>query len=73
MERKLQLPIICGDTTCFEKETQTMCGHVETRHFGTRYYCHLFNTENELKESNYEDLRKSMLLRWPECIAAESK
>jgi hypothetical protein len=64
----LRLPIICGDTTCFNKELQRMCKHVETSHFGTKYHCHLFNTEYELKESNKEDLEHSMLLRWKECI-----
>jgi len=73
MERKLQLPIICGDTTCFDKEAQTMCRYVETSHFGTGYHCHLFQTELELKESNEENIEQSMLLRWSECIAVEVK
>ena len=67
MERKLQLPIICGKTRCYSGPDKP-CGFVRTGHFGTKWYCHIFHSEEELKEDE-----QSWLLRWPECIEAEVK
>jgi hypothetical protein len=39
------LPVVCGDTTCFDFDTKTMCSFVRVSHFGTKWSCAAFTTE----------------------------
>ena len=59
--RRLELAIVAGETTCYDKQSDTMCRFVLSSHFGTRWHCEIFNA--------IEDT--GMLQRHPDCIAAE--
>lgn len=66
MSNVRHLPVICGETTCFDKSTQTMCRFVLVTHFGTKWVCGVYRDEfgghKELPEMS------DLLQRLPECL-----
>lgn len=67
---KFNLPIHCGQTTCYCADTG-MCEFVRTSHFGTRCHCVVFN--KELKDENGIYSGPGMLQRLNECIETVTK
>lgn len=80
-KRNLNVVIECGEKTCFDPDTQTMCSKVFTKRFGTQWVCGIFKDPND-KVSDFEmkfgeldgtetGNPERYLLRCPECIKAE--
>jgi hypothetical protein len=62
---KFNLPIHCGQTTCYCPETG-LCKFITTTYFGTRYHCGVFN--KELRDENGDYSGPGMLQRLNECV-----
>lgn len=60
----VDMPIWCGEKTCFDPDRKHMCPWVTTSHFGSRWHCHLFGNAL-LKEEH------GMLQRRDACKKAE--
>lgn len=67
------LPVICGETTCYDAVEKKRCRFVGTMNFGSIFVCLIYRDRNgdyrRLEESCPENIEQSMLLRLDECLA----
>ena len=68
MTRTIRLPIIDHATRCLDDEGQP-CPHMRMTHFGTLWICQAFDSR-EVRDA--DGGVTGVLLRLPECIAAEA-
>lgn len=66
------LPIICGDTTCFDFESRVMCRFASATHMGTRPVCGLYRVSGGMDKGDPQPLREDpvrhILERCKQCI-----
>lgn len=71
--RLITLPIQCGEETCYDFDTQTMCNYAYSRGFGKTFICALFpsseGTSTTLKTRDNKP--EGALLRCSRCLARE--
>jgi hypothetical protein len=67
-----QLPIICGDTTCFDFDVQVMCRFASATHMGTRPVCGLYRVTKGMDQGDHQPLKEDpvrhILLRCDQCL-----
>lgn len=72
--RKVALSIIDNPTGCINVSPDgqpIFCPQLRTSHFGSRYICAVFRTDQEVLDQYGVPSGTGKLQRWPECIASE--
>lgn len=69
MKERLTLHIECGETTCASKPGR-FCQYLQTRRFGTVYFCRIFHDYDAQGHPLPADEKDGYVMRHDECIIA---